>query len=262
MQPAEDAATPQLGYVDTHAHFLDSARDEADQVVARAIGAGVVRLLSPAIDLENCQTVLNVALLHPEVCIAIGIHPNSALSRDDFGALAALARGDKVKAIGETGLDYHRTYTSRELQKAHLERHLRLAAELKLPIILHNREADEDLLHIVHAYSSSVRGVLHCFSSTMETADRFLELGFYISFAGNTTYPSAAALRDVAANIPLDRLLVETDSPYLTPVPLRGKPNEPAYVAFTYRKLAELRHMPVSALLPAVARNAQQLFNW
>jgi TatD DNase family protein len=216
----------------------------------------------PATDPVSCESVLSAASRFSVVYAAVGIHPNDARAVDDFSALQTLAQDVKVKAIGETGLDYYRTYTTPELQRTHLERHFLIAADRGLPIILHNRDADEDLYAIARAYSPQVRGVLHCFSGSMETAQRFLDLGYYISFAGNVTYSSAGALRKVAMQVPADRILAETDSPYLTPVPRRGRRNEPANVLFIYKVLAEYRDVPEAALVATIAANAQRLFGW
>jgi TatD DNase family protein len=258
----DSVAETKYVYVDTHSHFLDEAGDRADDIVTRAQSAGVYRLLAPAVDVANCQTVLDVAATHSAVFAAIGVHPNSASTADDFGTLLRFAKYAKVKAIGETGLDYYRNHTTPALQRSHLEGHMRLAAEASLPIVLHNREADDDLFAIARSFSPGVRGVLHCFSSSIEFARRFLDLGYYISFAGNLTYPSASALRSVAASVPADRLLVETDSPYLAPVPLRGTRNEPANVVHTVAVLATARSTSVAELTPVLAANALQLFDW
>jgi TatD DNase family protein len=247
-------------YFDTHTHFLDADSAETDQVVQRAIAAGVSCMLVPAVDLANSETVVTLASAYPQVFAAVGIHPNDAAAGDDFTALARLAGQPRVRAIGETGLDYYREHTSPSLQKMHLESHMRLAADLQLPIILHNRKADEDIYAIASHFAPSVVGVLHCFSGPLEFARRFLDLGYYISFAGNLTYPSAGNLREAAAQIPVERLLVETDSPYLSPVPFRGKRNQPANVVHTAQALAQVRGMSIAELAPVLVANARRLF--
>ena len=247
-------------YVDTHTHFLDGARADIDPVIRRALHAGVTRMLVPSIDLANCETVLAIADAYPQVFAAVGIHPNGASSDDDFNELERLAMRPRVRAIGETGLDYYRQHTDPALQRAHLEKHMRLAGATRLPIVLHNRDADDDIYGIAAAFRSSVQGVLHCFSGSTELARKFLELGYYISFAGNLTYPTAAELREVAAAIPIDRLLVETDSPYLAPAPLRGRTNEPANVVYTAAVLAAARGARVSDIAPSLVANSRRLF--
>jgi TatD DNase family protein len=167
-----------------------------------------------------------------------------------------------VVAIGETGLDYYRDHTSPEAQRASLRGHLAIAAELDLPISLHNRQADADLLAILREYRGRVRGVMHCFSGDAELAEAALDLGFHISFAGNLTYPSAGSLREVARKLPVNCLLVETDAPFLSPIPHRGKRNEPANVEYTLRTLAACREEDVAVLATHIAANAQTLFDW
>jgi TatD DNase family protein len=249
-------------YVDTHTHFLDQDPLAAGPAIARALAAGVGRLLAPAVDRANCTTVLAVASAHDHVFAAVGIHPNSLSLDDDFEELALLARHPRVRAIGETGLDYYRDHVPADVQRRGLERHLELAADTGLPVILHNREADDDLLALLRSFASRVRGVLHCFSGTRSVAESFLDLGYYLSFAGNLTYASATALRAVAAVVPADRLLVETDAPYLSPVPLRGKVNEPANVLHTVRALAACRGVAPDCLAMDLATNAHRLFGW
>ncbi len=259
MDPAAPAAHT---YVDTHAHFMDDSTAGEAEIVERARSAGVRRILAPAIDLNNCETVLRVANAHECVFAAVGIHPNHVTPADDVSRLGDLARDSKVKAIGETGLDYYRVRTDPQLQRSHLDRHMKLAATLGLPIILHNRNADDDILAIARRYTGQVRGILHCFSATLSLAEEFLSLGYYISFAGNLTYPSAAGLREMVPRLPRERLLTETDSPYLAPVPFRGTRNEPARVAATAATLAESAGMELGALLECVEANAAQLLGW
>jgi TatD DNase family protein len=249
-------------FLDTHAHFMVSASDETAAVIARARQAGLTRILAPAIDLANAEAVLQVASQYDEVYAAVGIHPNSVSQNDDFDRLSALAMSGRVKAIGETGLDYYRKHTQPELQQSHLTRHMHLAAERGLPIVLHNRDADDDILAIAKRFSGAVTGVMHCFSGSYETAARFLDMGYYISFAGNITYPSAAPLRDVASRVPTDRILAETDSPYLAPVPYRGKQNEPANVVLTTGVLASCRNVAIGVIAAQIASNAACLFDW
>jgi TatD DNase family protein len=259
MAPAVPLAN---AYVDTHAHFMDGAEASAVVIVDRARAAGVRRILAPAIDLQNCETVLNAAGTFDDVFAAVGIHPNHVSASDDFSKLTELSRHARVKAIGETGLDYFRTRTDPGQQRSHLQRHMALAADRNLPIILHNRNADDDILSIARQYKGQVRGILHCFSAGIELAEQFLELGYYVSFAGNLTYPSATNLREAAARVPHDRLLTETDSPYLSPVPFRGMTNEPARVAITSAVLATCTSQDIAELTRCIDQNATRLLGW
>jgi TatD DNase family protein len=259
MDYAVDVTCP---YVDTHAHFMTDNQETNDMVIGRARSAGLQRILAPSVDLANAEIVRRIAAQHDDIFAAIGIHPNSVAEQDDFDRLRSLANAPRVLAIGETGLDYYRTHTAPETQRSHLRHHMQLAADLRLPVVLHNREADDDIYDIARAFSGTVRGVMHCFSSTWETAARFLDLGYYISFAGNITYPSAGPLREVAARVPGDRILAETDSPYLTPVPHRGKRNEPANVVLTVGVLAQCRNTTTTELALQIAGNAASLFGW
>jgi TatD DNase family protein len=219
-------------------------------------------MLATATNLEDAMDVLALATAQPDVFAAVGIHPNDVLETDDFGPLAELLAHPKVIAIGETGLDYYRDHTAPALQRKSLDRHFALAAQHHLPIVLHNREADRDILAAITAAGGSVTGILHCFSSSLAVAETALTHGFYLSFAGNLTYPSAVALRDVAAAVPIERILTETDAPFLAPVPYRGKRNEPAYVAHTLEALARCRAMPTAALARQIASNADTLLGW
>ncbi len=251
-----------LECIDTHTHFLEITPAEAAPVIERAELAGVSCMLVPAVDLDNCRTVLAIADAFPHVFAAVGIHPNDARASDDFAGLENLAKHPRVRAIGETGLDFYRQNTDPVLQQAHLVSHMRLAQRTGLPIVLHNRQADEELYTIAARYGTSVRGVLHCFGGSMSLAVRFLELGYYISFAGNLTYPGSDQLREAAKQIPLDRILVETDSPYLAPIPVRGKKNEPANVVHTLETLAKVRDLSADELAPALVANARRLFGF
>lgn len=248
--------------VDTHCHLTWPSYTDVPAVLERARAAGVARMLTAATDLPSCHAALDLAATHPDVYAAVGIHPNDAREDDDLDAVAALARAPRVVAIGETGLDYYRDHVAPALQRRSLDAHLSLAASLVLPIIIHNRQADDDVIAALSAYRGRVRGVLHCFSGDEALAARALDLGYLLSFAGNLTYPSAGALRAVAARLPADALLVETDAPFLSPVPYRGKRNEPALVRATLETLAACRDDDVDRLATQVRANAARLFAW
>jgi TatD DNase family protein len=254
-------------FVDSHAHLDDPAFDpDRDAVIGRAREAGLRYILavgggSGADDLARS---IPIAEQYDWVYATVGIHPHEAARAEEkhFEALRAAAQHPKVKGIGEIGLDYHYEHSPRETQRQVLIRQLEIARELRLPIVIHCREAWEDLGEMIgeHWQASGLGGILHCFSGTRQDALKFLDWGFLISFAGNLTFKKADDLRAVAREVPLDRLLVETDSPYLAPVPYRGKRNEPAYVREVTRALAALRNLSEEEMGREVTKNFQRLF--
>jgi TatD DNase family protein len=258
VEPSDPAAP----VVDTHAHLTGSGSVRADEMVEAARRAGLVRLMAVGSTVESSKEAVQLADRHPDVFAATGIHPNEVTAHDDFSAIERLAGESRTRAIGETGLDYYRDHTDHGLQRASLLAHLELAAQRRLPIVIHNRQADEDVLTLLQQFRGRVIGIMHCFSGGLDLAKRVIDLGFYVSFAGNLTYPSAVHIREVAAWAPLDMILVETDTPYLSPVPLRGKPNQPANVVHTLWALAECRRMERGVLASAIAANAATLFRW
>lgn len=252
--------------VDTHCH-LDFEKFDADRdaVVSRADAAGVKRIVVPALDLDNCAAVLNLAERYPAVYAAVGMHPNSTAAWDDawIEQLRDLAAHDKVVAIGEIGLDYYWDKSPPEVQKQAFEAQLTLASELDLPVIIHNRESDDDVLSILKRSVQSERerpGVLHSFSSTWDVAEAAIELGYYLGFTGPVTYKSADALRDVLARTPMDRILIETDAPFLTPQAHRGHRNEPAYVVHVAEQVARVRDINLNIVKAMTTENAACVF--
>ncbi len=253
-------------FVDTHCH-LDFEAFDADraEVIARAVAAGVTRLIIPAVDLANSAAALALATGYPGVYAAVGIHPNSTAvcPAEWLSALRALAGQPGVVAIGEIGLDYYWQESPPAIQQAALAAQLALAAELNLPVIIHNREAGPDVIHALTESPAARReraGVLHSFSADRELARQALDLGFYLGFTGPLTYKNADDLRAVAAFAPLDRLLLETDAPFLPPQPRRGRRNEPAYVIYVAERLAALRGCSLEAIAAATTANALRLF--
>lgn len=252
--------------VDTHCHLdFDRFDEDRDSVLRRAAEAGVLRIVVPALDLDNAQTVLALAEQQEMVYAAVGVHPNSAAGWQAgwLDELRALARHEKVVAIGEVGLDYYWEQTPHAVQREAFAAQCALAAELGLPVSVHNREASEDVLRILLASPLAGRegpGVLHSFSAPAEIAERALVGGFYLGFTGPLTFKKAEELRAIAANAPLDRLLVETDAPFLAPHPHRGKRNEPAYVALVGAQLAALHGMTAEAMAAQTTANARRLF--
>ncbi len=255
--------------IDSHCHLADPAfRDDLDQVVARCREAGVGRalcVLAAGKDEEAAQAD-RLELLWPEVRFAIGVHPHSAgelAGRE--GEAAVLVRSQvegraRARAIGEIGLDFHYDFAPRPAQHAVMGAQLRLALDMNLPVILHTREAESETLDVLDREGPGVRGVFHCFTGTAWLASQAVRRGFYVSFAGIVTFPTADALRQVARGLPADRLLIETDSPYLAPVPNRGKRNEPAWVARTLETLANVRGTTPAVLADQTTRNFHALF--
>jgi TatD DNase family protein len=244
--------------IDTHAH-LDACEAPPDELVARAGEAGVTQIVSVGSGLESCRETLAIAARHEGVFAALGIHPHQAADEDAgrLDDLRQLLGDDPAVAVGETGLDYYRDYAPRDRQLDLFERHLELATELGKPVVVHTRAASEDTAAALERFAGRV--VLHCFSAP-ELLPVALERGYYVSFAGNVTYPKAEELRDAARKVPADRLLVETDSPYLSPQPRRGRPNEPANVVHTVAALAEARGGEAAALAAQLDANATAAF--
>ena len=243
--------------IDTHAHL--DALDDADAALARARESGVTRVITIATDVPGCRRALELVNAHEEVFAVLGIHPHEAgtATGEDVAAVRGLLAHPKAVGVGETGLDWFRDYAPHDAQTRLFEQLLAVAAETGKPAVIHTRAADADTLAVLAGFSGRV--VLHCFSSPhlLETA---LERGWYISFAGNATYPKAVDLRLAATVVPADRILAETDSPYLAPQPVRGQRNEPAYVMHTLTALAQARGDDVHELERQIERNAAECF--
>ncbi|HVF68709.1 MAG TPA: TatD family hydrolase [Pyrinomonadaceae bacterium] len=256
-------------FIDSHAH-IDGEEFDADraEVVGRARAAGVRAILNVGTGDPhggNFERAVAVAVEFEGVYAAAGVHPHDARLYDDAAEkrlLEVLRGSERVVALGEIGLDYHYDNSPRETQREVFARQLRLAAELGLPVIIHSREADEETVEILRdEYAGAPRGgVMHCFGGGMRMAEDVLALGFFVSFAGNVTFKKADALREVARAVPPERLLVETDCPYLSPVPFRGRRNEPAHVVETARFLAELRGVAAEEFGRVTSENFARLF--
>jgi TatD DNase family protein len=248
--------------IDSHAH-LDIIERPAADVVADAEAAGVHRMVSVGIDGASCRTALALAEDFPQVYAAIGRHPNAATGFDDadLAELAALAAHDKCVAIGETGLDYYRDSAPPADQARAFAAQIDLARETSKPVVIHTRAAEDDTIATLTARAQGLDVVLHCFSMP-DRLDEAIDQGWWISFAGNVTFPKAPELRDAAARVPADKLLVETDSPFLAPQPVRGKLNEPRHVVSTAEVVAEARGIAYAELEADVERNAAALFGW
>jgi len=249
--------------IDSHTH-LDMCEPPDAELVAAAAEAGVERIVTVGTDSATCRAALRAAEDFPQVYASIGRHPNEATGFDDadLAELQALASHEKCVAIGETGLDYYRDYAPAADQRRAFEAQIELARESGKPLMIHTRAADEDTLSLLEERASDLPVILHCFSMPDRIEQCLEHPRWWISFAGNVTYPKASALRDAALRVPPDRLLVETDAPFLAPQAVRGKPNAPANVVHTAAALAIERRVPYEELDRAVALSAAGVFGW
>lgn len=251
--------------IDTHVH-LDDARfnEDRESVIARAQEAGVEAFITIGCDLATSQAAVRLADQHPGVYASVGVHPHEVRHIGDgwFDEFRRLAQSRKVVAYGEIGLDYHYNHSSPKEQRERFREQIQLARELALPVIIHTREAQEDTVKILREErASDIGGVLHCFSGDAWLAKDALDLGFYLSFSGIVTFHNATVLREIAKTVPLDRLLIETDCPYLAPIPYRGKRNEPAYVAHVAKQLTAIHPtLTLEDIAQNTTRNAKRLF--
>lgn len=250
--------------IDSHAH-IDTSRFHADRkaVISAAFENGITRIVDPGVDLASSQNALSLSKAHPgHIFAGVGTHPHDATTYTDEVGMQyrEMAREPEVVAIGEFGLDYFRMLSPREVQRAVFCTHLELARECDLPCIIHVRDSHDDVIELLRAHGKGLRGVFHCFSGNVAQAEECLSFeGFMISFAGPLTR-QGNALPEVASMVPLDRVLVETDSPYLVPQPLRAKRNEPLFVKYVAEKLAEIRNMSFEEIAQVTTANAIRLF--
>ena len=278
-----------MNLIDTHCHLdLDKFDSDRDAVIERATQAGVVRILIPGLSVNSSRSAVKLAGSHPMLYAAIGVHPSEALTWDASTlenlrrllTLSDTSGPSKIIAIGEIGLDYYWNSAPHDVQKIILQEQLTLAAELGLPVILHMREAKDaphetcagDLLQILEEWGSGLRsgksplaerpGVLHSYSGTLETAQTAMSLGFYVGVTGPVTFENASRRQEIVAALPLDRILIETDTPFLAPHPYRGKRNEPAYVRLIADKIALLHSCNIAEVAAVTSENAQRLFAW
>jgi len=260
--------------IDTHCHLnFDSFDGDRPEVIARASAAGVTRIIIPAVDRHTSEEATALADSSPNIYAAVGIHPNSTanFADSDIEWIDALAnqrqRGKRIVSIGEIGLDYYWKDSPKPVQRRAFEAQLELAARLELPVIIHNREASDDVINILESWANGLAsplkerpGVMHSFSAPMHIAERAVKAGFYLGFTGPITYKNADELRRIAAWIPLERILTETDAPFLTPTPHRGKRNEPSYIPLVVDRLASLRGMSSDEMAAITTANAERLF--
>ena len=246
---------------DTHCHlFYEDLKKDLQGVFDRANKLGVNRFICAATNMEDVHQCIEIAENYDQVFCSSGIHPHDTKDapQNYIERIYNLMSNDNMVAIGEIGLDYFRNISDSNIQKKRLREQLKIALAIDKPVIIHNREADEDMINILKDFPG-VSGVAHCFSSNLDMANQLLELGYYISFSGNLTFKNSH-LPSVAKELPLDRLLVETDSPFLSPVPFRGKPNEPARVRYVAEKLADIHKISFEEIANITSENASKIF--
>lgn len=249
--------------IDSHCHInFPQLGGDVGGILARMKSVEVTTALCVSVTLESFPDVLRIAEEHPEIFCSVGVHPDETSGEDPgVETLVRLSAHPRVVAIGETGLDYYRLEGDLEWQRDRFRRHIQAARAVGKPLIIHTRDAGKDTIDIMRAESASeVGGVMHCFTETWEIARAALDLGFMISFSGILTFKSARELRAVAEKVPIESILVETDSPYLAPVPHRGKTNEPAYVRFVAEQLAQIKGLPLETVAAATSENFRRLF--
>ncbi len=255
---------PDFQLIDTHCHLdMESFTDDIDLVIKNGLQVGVKRIITIGIDLNSSRKAVQLANQYPSVFATVGVHPHGAdkVIDQDFITIGELAGHEKVIGYGEIGLDYARMYAAKEKQKEIFNRQLIMAKKLNLPVIIHDRDAHADTLHALNTLAPfPAGGVMHCFSGNLDFASQIIELGFFISIPGIVTFKNAPSLHEVARQIPSDNLLLETDAPFLAPVPYRGKRNEPAHIIHTAARVAELRGISIKELAEITWRNAEKLF--
>lgn len=253
--------------VDSHCHLdrvdLSEADNKLENILLNASDKFVKYFLCVCIDLENFSQVFDIAKQYPNISASVGVHPTEQNGEEPtLEKLITLANHEKIIAIGETGLDYFHCKGDVTWQQERFRVHIEAAKKIQKPLIIHTRDAREDTIQIMRdSQADQARGVMHCFTETIEMARQALDLGFYISFSGIVTFKSAKELQEVAKFVPLDRILIETDSPYLAPVPHRGKSNQPAYTYYVAEKIAELRNISIEQVAEATTNNFFELFN-
>lgn len=250
---------------DSHAHLTDNRFDsDRKDVIEKAIQAGISAIINPGACMKSSEASVELSKEYDLIYAAVGIHPHDAkeAKEADYDKLRCWLQNEpKVIAVGEIGLDYYYDFSPKDVQREVFIRQLQLAKETGLPVIIHNRDSHADMMEILRREARGVKGVLHCYSGSVEMARELLQMGFYLSFAGPLTYKNAAKLPDVVKEVPLERILIETDCPYLTPQPYRGKRNEPSYVRFVAEKIAELKGKSWQEVAETTKENTLLLFN-
>lgn len=251
-------------FIDSHAHLDDNRFDtDREELINSLQNNDVEAVLNPGADLNTSKKAVLIAEKYPFIYAAVGCHPHDTkyMNDDTMNIFSKMAKSNKVIAIGEIGLDYYYDNSDRETQKKWFREQIRLAKELDLPYIVHDRDAHEDILRIMkEEHYDGVRGILHCYSGSVELSKEFIKLGFYISLAGPVTFKKARVPKLVAQEVPFDKLLIETDSPYLTPEPFRGKRNEPKYVKYVAEEIAKIRNISIDEVAEKTKENFKTLF--
>jgi len=251
--------------IDTHAHLsLPQFDKDRTEMIKRARDAGIKHIITVGTDSDDCRKAVALAQEHDFISAAVGIHPHDAktINAETYSLLRELADDDNVVAIGEIGLDFYRNLSSQEIQVQHFREQLWLAREVSLPVIIHDREAHQKVLQILQEEKAeTMGGVIHCFSGDWEMAKACLDMGFYISIPGTITFKKSEEYHKLVRDLPLDRMLVETDCPFLAPYPFRGKRNEPAYVQYVAKAVAGIKGLGCEAFAEITTQNAQKLFN-
>ncbi|KPK26530.1 MAG: hydrolase TatD [Desulfobacterales bacterium SG8_35_2] len=253
-----------ISIIDTHCHLdMISSEDDIRTTITRAAALGVSPIITVGIDLDSSKKAIHLATQYDSVYATVGIHPHNVQELNDttYAELEKLCGMPKVLAYGEIGLDYVKQYAPKDIQLEHYARQLDLAKMMQLPVVIHDREAHEDILSILNAKAPfPAGGVMHCFSGNLHLAQRVLDMGFIISIPGVVTFNKAAEMQEVAEKVPLDKLIIETDAPFLAPEPLRGKKNLPEYILYTAQKIADLRGLPLEIVAQATTQNARNIF--
>lgn len=249
---------------DTHAHLNDEQyNNDRETMIQACFDAGIEYIVIPSVDRGTCQSGIALAEGYDNIYAAVGVHPCEVahMTEDDLDYYKDMAlRHDKVRAVGEIGLDYYWDKPDRDIQKKAFRRQMDLAQEVQLPILIHDRDAHGDTMNIIRDYKDKVWGVFHCYSGSWEMARQAIDLGYYISFAGPVAFKNSHSLKEVAKQVPMDRILIETDSPYLTPPPFRGKRNDPSKVQFVAMEIARLKGMDVDEFTAQTLENGKRVF--
>jgi TatD DNase family protein len=250
--------------IDTHAHIdFNAFDDDRDEVIQRAFDSGLEYIIIPGVETKDYDRLINLSSRYDKIFCAIGVHPHNAKDANEevYQKIIDNTKNENVKAIGETGIDYFYDFAPKDLQQDVFKRHLQIAKQTDLPVIVHNRDADDDILRIIdEEQDGNLKGVLHCFSSDINVMKKAIELGFHISFTGNVTFKKSN-LAEVVEAVPLDKIMLETDSPFMTPVPNRGKRNEPKNVKFVAEKISEIKSISINEVIQMTTRTAKKLFN-
>jgi TatD DNase family protein len=251
--------------IDSHAHLeMPEFKRDLEEVIRRAKETSVEYIFTVGTEKKDWTRTLEIAHSHPSVYVILGVHPHNAKEIDEetYPVLRKLCRNEKVKAYGEIGLDFYRNLSPRDIQLKRFREQIGLAKELRLPIVVHDREAHQETLEILKSEKAGdCGGIIHCFSGDYEMAEACIEMGFYISIPGNITYKNAEKFQEVVKKLPLETLLVETDAPFLAPVPFRGKRNEPSYLRYTAQKVAEIKKVSFEKVAEMTSENALRIYH-